>query len=270
MEPPSKIGVTGMIRCRRISLFGILLAATLCGTVPAGTYVSLNGGFQITYPDDWYQVDYRTVDFYLSQGGSKRVIYNYEVALAPNASAQWNAGPYMMLTIDSIPNMTPKQVDSVLNNLAASVDRPVKNHSGMTFDAAWRAMEVSYWPDQQVGAVTIEPNITQGDRTRTLVVLKFCPVGTANFYFYAPDTLWDSSKAAFAGVISSFSTAEIEKALPKETLKVADADRLKESKSKGLPKSAVPISGGIVAVMIAIIAARHRRAKKQKESSPSE
>ena len=260
-----------MIRCRRISLFGIILAAALCGTALAGTYVSLNGGFQITYPDDWYQVDYRTVDFYLSQGGSKRVIYNYEVALAPNASAQWNAGPYMMLTIDSIPNMTPKQVDSVLNNLAASVDRPVRSHAGNTFDAAWRAMEVSYWPDQQVGAVTIEPNITQGDRTRTLVVLKFCPVGTANFYFYAPDTLWDSGRAAFAGIISSFSTAEIEKALPKETLKVADANRLKEEPTSSRTKYGLPISGGLVVVLIVLIATRRRRqARRDKENSPTE
>jgi len=259
-----------MMRSKSTALFGILLALTLCGTGVAGTYVSLNGGFHITYPDDWYQVDYRTVDYYLSQGGSKRVIYNYEVALAPKASPQWNAGAYMMLTIDSIPNMTPKQVDSVLENLAASVDRPVNRSHAGTFDAAWRAMEVSYWPDQQVGAVTIEPNVSLDDHTRTMVVLKFCPVGTANFYFYAPDTAWDAGKASFAGIISSFSTQELEKALPKETLKVADANRLKESESKGLPKSTLPISGGIVAVMIAIIASRRRRARKKQESTPSE
>lgn len=259
-----------MIRCKRSALFGILLCLAGCSSALAGTYVSLNGQFHITYPEDWYQVDYRTVDYYLSQGGSKRVIYNYEVALAPKASAQWNAGAYMMLTIDSIPNMTPKQVDSVLENLAASVDRPVnKSHAG-TFDAAWRAMEVPYWPDQQVGAVTIEPNPSLGDHTRTMVVLKFCPVGTANFYFYAPDSAWDASKTVFAGIISSFSTQELEKALPKETLKVADANRLKESASRGLPKYSVPIFSGLVVVLIVIIAARRRRAGKQQESSPTE
>lgn len=238
----------------------------------AGSYVSLNGNFHITYPEDWYQVDYRTVDYYLSQGGSKRVIYNYEVALAPKSSQPWNSGAYMMLTIDSIPNMTQKQVDSVLQNLAASVDRTVNaNHPGLTFDAGWRALEVAFWPDQKVGAVAIEPDIKNGDHTRTLVVLKFCPVGTANFYFYAPDTTWEASQAAFAGILASFSTEDIQNALPKETLKVADASRLKdESKSNGLPKSAVPISGGVIAVMIAIIAARRHREKKKQKTSQSE
>lgn len=250
---------------------GVVLALVLVGMAQAGTYVSLNGGFHVTYPEDWYQVDYRTVDFYLSQGGSKRVIYNYEVALAPKALMQWNAGAYMMLTIDSIPNMTPKQVDSVLENLAASVDRPInKNHPGMTFDAGWRPLEVAYWSDQKVGAVSIEPDVQSGDHTRTLVVLKFCPVGTANFYFYAPDSVWEASKAAFAGIMASFSTENIEKALPRETLKVADPNRLKEEPvSKGLPKSAVPVGGGIIVVLIAILAARRRRAKKE-DTTPSE
>jgi hypothetical protein len=261
-----------MIRFNRVTLFGTLMAIFLAGTTLAGTYVSLNGGFHVTYPEDWYQVDYRTVDFYLSQGGSKRVIYNYEVALAPKASLQWNAGPYMMLTIDSIPNMTPKQIDSVLDNLAASVDRPVnKSHLGMTFDAGWRAMEVSYWPDQQVGAVAIEPAISQGDHTRTLVVLKFCPVGTANFYFYAPDSTWDMGKAAFAGIISSFSTAEVDKALPQETLKVADADRMKDEPTSNRTKYGLPISGGLVVILIVLIATRRRRrARRAQQKTPTE
>jgi hypothetical protein len=252
--------------CLRILIAGAVLTVGLVGTAEAGHYVSLNGRFHVTYPEDWYQVDYRTVDYHLSQGGSKRVIYNYEVALAPKASPQWNAGAYMMLTIDSIPDMTPRQVDSILQNLSASIDRPVnKNHPGMTFDAGWRPLEVAYWPDQKVGAVSIEPDVKSGDHTRTLVVLKFCPVGTANFYFYAPDSAWEASKAAFAGIMASFSTEDIEKALPKETLKVADASRLKEEPvSKGLPKSAVPISGGLIVVLIAIIVARRRRAKKEK------
>lgn len=250
----------------------VVSALCLSSMAYAGSYVSLNGNFRIAYPEDWYQVDYRTVDYYLSQGGSKRVIYNYEVALAPKSSQPWNAGAYMMLTIDSIPNMTPKQVDSILENLAASTERPVNsNHPGLTFDAAWRAQEVAYWPDQRVGSVAIEPDIRNGDHTRTLVVLKFCPIGTANFYFYAPDTAWEASQAAFAGMLASFSTEDIQNALPKETLKVADANRLKEdSKSDGLPKSAVPISGGIIAVMIAVIVSRRRRARKQQNTNQSE
>ncbi|PWB75434.1 hypothetical protein C3F09_02240 [candidate division GN15 bacterium] len=258
--------------CLRILLIGFLLAAGPATGALAGTYVSLNGGFHITYPEDWYQVDYRTVDYTLSQGGSRRTIYNYEVALAPKASPMWNAGAYMMLTIDSIPNMTQKQIDSILQNLASSVDRPVnKNHPGMTFDAGWRPLEVAYWPDQNIGAVSIEPDVKSGDHTRTLVVLKFFPKGTANFYFYAPDTTWDASKGAFAGIMASFSTVDVEKALPKETLKVADANRLKEEpKSKGLPKSTVPVSGGIVVILIAILAARRRRARKQQENIPTE
>ena len=251
--------------CVRMFITGTMLTVGLVGAAEAGHYVSLNGGFHVTYPEDWYQVDYRTVDYHLSQGGSKRVIYNYEVALAPKASPQWNAGAYMMLTIDSIPNMTPKQVDSVLQNLSASIDRPVnKNHPGMTFDAGWRPLEVAYWPDQKVGAVSIEPDVTAGDRTRTLVVLKFCPVGTANFYFYAPDTVWEASKAAFAGIMASFSTEDIEKALPNETLRVADPNRLKEEPvKKGLPTAFIPIFSGLIVVFIAIIAAHRRRAKKE-------
>jgi len=251
--------------CLRKLIVGVVLAGGLVGVAKAGNYVSLNGRFHVTYPEDWYQVDYRTVDYYLSQGGSKRVIYNYEVALAPKASLQWNAGAYMMLTIDSIPNMTLKQVDSILQNLAASIDRPInKNHPGMTFDAGWRPLEVAYWPDQKVGAVAIEPDVKSGDRTRTLVVLKFCPVGTANFYFYAPDTLWEESKAVFAGIMASFSTEGVEKALAKETLKVADPNRLKEEPvRKGLPTAFIPIFSGLFVVFIAIIAARRRRAKKE-------
>ena len=46
---------------KRIIPTGLLVAALVClfmVTGQAGTYVSSNGKFYITYPDYWYQIDY--------------------------------------------------------------------------------------------------------------------------------------------------------------------------------------------------------------------
>lgn len=251
------------------SVLVFVLMAVLSGAASAAPWVSLNGKFLINYPEDWYQVDFRTVDYYLSRGGTTRAVLQYEVALAPKDANPWNAKAYMMLTLDTLLNMTPKEVDSILNNLSSSIDRSVnKSPSSAAYDAVWRPLEVTYWPGQKVASVSLEPKTEQGERTRTQVVIKFYDRGTANFYFYAPDSLWTQYQTVFAGILGSFSTENIEAALPKETHKVASAEEMRDKPSGKLPKSAIPIGGGVIVVLIAFLVARRRRARKANTTSP--
>jgi hypothetical protein len=241
----------------------LVALALMAGSISAEPFVSLNGKFHFVVPADWYRVDYRTVDYYLSLGNNRRAP-KYEVALAPKGSNPWNAGAYVMVTVESRPNPTPHLVDSILTGLAESVEKPVnKNAAGPAYEGQWRPDEVSYWPASQVGAVSMEPTAKE-DHTRTQIVLKFYNLGIANFYCYAPDSLWTESQPVFAEILASFSTENLDSVMPKETLKVADAERLKGKPPENHSPNRLPIYIGIGVVIIALIVAGLRRARRIK------
>ena len=55
--------------------------------------------------------------------------------------------------------------------------------------------------------------------------MKIYDKGIANFYFYSPDSVYQAGKAVFSDIVASFSTDNIEEAMPREDLKMADAER---------------------------------------------
>jgi hypothetical protein len=108
-----------------------------------------------------------------------------------------------------------------------------------------------------------------GEAPRTcLLAVKFFEHGTANFYFYAPDSLFGQVKPVFQSILTSFSTENLQAAMPKEELRLADADKLKSgAPGEGGTKRKTAIGGGaIVVILIAAMAARRRRQRQAEQN----
>ena len=202
-------------------LLTIVLAAS--GAAETQTYVSLRGGFYIAYPDDWAQVDYWLVDAYLLRNKVDTPILDYEAAFAFKDAPYFFSGDYLILTVDTVGELEEWQIDSVLIELVRSFGRRVRHSPTADFLANLEPNLPNY--DTLTKTVTIlNETSEQQVLKKSLLMMKFYERGVATFYFYSPDSLFETSKSLFEQIAASLSTENVEDALPKEQLKVADLE----------------------------------------------
>jgi hypothetical protein len=250
-----------MKRLCGIFLIALTAVVLLTGDLFAGTYVSFSGKFSITYPDNWYQIDYRTLNFYSTRGGTVKPAVEPEAGFAMKSSNPWNNGPFIILSVDTFWVFTPKDRDSIVQSIAESIETPVnKNPSGATYDASWSPKEVLYWPSPKIASFSIEPKDTV--RVRMQLVLKFTDRSIANIYFYCPEKTWMENQQIFSGFLSSFTTDNIQSEIKKEPHKIADAEKLKEESGKS-SSFVIIISIFVVAlaVVVSIISRKRNKSK---------
>ena len=201
--------------------FALLLLLLVAATASANTYVSSAGRFYFTYPDDWEQVDYNTVDYYLMNGKADREAFNYDAAFAPKSSVPFYDAEYLILSVDSMAALTARQVDSMARDYSRVLGEPVKrvNTGSYMADAAANTPVL----DTAENVLVIVSNVSDSGRVvqKNIWVQKFYEGGIANFYFYTPDSLYQKTKDLIETMVSSFSTENIEAARPREQLKLA-------------------------------------------------
>ena len=133
----------------------------------------------------------------------------------------------MILTVDTVGELKEWQIDSVLIELAGAFGRLVKYNPVSDFLADPEPGIPSY--DTVTQTVTILNEIPEQQALKmNLLVMKFYERGIATFYFYSPDSLFETSKFLFKRIVTSFSTENVEDALPKEQLKVADLENAED------------------------------------------
>ena len=237
----------------RVLLLIIVLAAS--GAAETQTYVSLRGGFYIAYPDDWVQVNYWLVDAYLLRNKADTPLLDYEAAFAFKDAPHFFSGEYLILTVDTVGELKEWQIDSVLIELAGAFGRLVKYNPVSDFLADPEPSVPSY--DTVTQTVTILNEIPEQQALKmNLLVMKFYERGIATFYFYSPDSLFETSKSLFERIVASFSTENVEDALPKEQLKVADlenAEGVYENENKKSKKIYLYVGAALVLLIVVLI-----------------
>lgn len=250
-------------------LFSLLAILTLYSAVSAKNYVSFDGKFYITYPDDWQQVDYNTVDAYLTQFGASQKSLQYEAVFAPAASDPFFAGSYLILNVDTIGELDQQSIDSVLAELRSVFGRGIKYFPVRELKHDLKSRSPVY--DAQNKTVAILNDIVQDGYPpmKNLMMMKFYEHGIASFYFYTRDSLYDQSRDMFFQIVQSLSTENIEDALEKETITIARVEdrELKTSDLANEEKTGKKSSSGLniaifVALIVVIVLATRRKRKK--------
>lgn len=253
-------------RVRRV--LGVAVVAGLCligGAASAANFVSFNGKFHFSYPNSWAQVDYQTADFYLSRGDPD-VEVEFEALFSEREIFVLFQGQYLILTVDTIGTLSTDQVDSVLTDISAEFDRPVKECS--TTDFMTRASRDSILFDRENGLVAIETEVAGDDSGPriSLLVMKFYKHGIANYYFYTPRIEFEASLPVYKSMVTSFSSEDMATALQSdEPVRVADLDENESNNGRF-----VALFGGLVAILIVIIASRAKAKRENKTNNLSE
>jgi len=235
----------------RLSLALLVLFLLAFGLARAdSTYVSLQGEFYFEYPEDWVQVDYLTVDYYLNAVGADSSAFQYDAVFAANKPGRrFHDNEYVIVTVEPVGNLTQRERDSVVAELADS-------------DPQW---------DKQNHTVTVIDEDPTSPKA-SMFVMKFYNKGLAQFYFFAPDSTFADYQPVFNRMVASFSTENVSAMLPKEEVRLADPDRttgaapaesVAEESDSGA--SWLPF-GGIAAVIIVVIIVLARSRKKSAQA----
>lgn len=257
---------TTLIRCvgrvrpifRTLSVLLIVAGWSAFSSVSAEEYVSFNGKFRITIPDEWARADYQTVDYWLSQSGSEGADFNYEAVFTPRGEAGFAQNDYLILTVDTIGELEDKEIDSILGGMYDVFGDDLKYSQAGDLITSFESHDPIYNSETKTASVVSDLIQPDNSTRKSLLVMKFYDRGIANFYFYSPDSTWKANQTKFAAIVESFASGEMESSLPAQEVKVAD---IKEELDQdgGIP---IAVWAGIVVVIIAITASRLKKKKQ--------
>ncbi len=117
--------------------------------------------------------------------------------------------------------------------------------------------------DKENKIIFIQSDITQGVQIlkRSIFIKKMYDKGVAEFYFFAPHETFESSKEVFKNIVISFSTENVDQALPTEELKVAEL----EDDTEYSRTTMIALAAALL-IIIAVIVRKMKLANRKKNS----
>jgi len=189
----------------------------------AGNFVSWKGGFHITIPDNFEQIDYRVVDSVLVTNRADRSVFNYEAVFADSSAEPFTAGEYFIINVDSTGELSKTRRDSVLDNLGDSFGRDVGYYPITEFVTNLSTNFPTYDRDLQMASVIAAVSQPDGSVKRNLMLMRFYEHGIATFYYYAPDSIFEAGVDRMREIVASMSTENLDAAVTHEKPKITEA-----------------------------------------------
>lgn len=252
---------------RRFCLVVAMVAMIVAPGVEAKHFVSYNGQFHLTYPETWEQIDYRSVDFFLTQNNADPNLLKYEVVLAPATTRPFYEEPYLLLTFDSTGELIGSSRDSAINAVAAAFGEKADSATSAQVAGKIKADFPLYVTDEHM--VLVQTDIHEGRvlTRHSLLAVRFTQAGVANFYFYATDSAWGEALPTFLEIAKSLTEGTTPAGAVKESVKIADISTANEKKNN--VTRFWPIGSGIVVVIIVILAARRKKRDRENKAASS-
>lgn len=236
----------------------VLVGLGLTVSAADNKYISFDGEFSFNYPEDWRQIDHRVVDAFLVRNEAGKSTLDYEAAFATLGHVPFWRGPYFILSVEADESYSDTQIDSVLQSMSRVYQKGIKYFPVADFLTDMESNSPVYDKERKIISV-ISDVVEKGELLkRHLFVMKFYEKGLANFYFYAPDSLYDSSVVSFHGILETFTYGNVDSMLVPETLEVLDAEDISKE-SDGFFGMPVAVMGGLLIVLIAIAAIRRKK-----------
>jgi hypothetical protein len=255
------------MRRRSLPLLVTLIILALLVTASARNFVSYRGGFYIELPEGWDQVDYKSVDLFLSRNQAGATTYDYEGVFSPTSNRPFFNGDYLTLTFDSTSKMDQKTVDSILTDLKSMFGVGIRYEPLGNLGTKLHSREPVY--DKEQNLIYVNNDVEQADKSikKNLLIMKLFDKGVASFYFYAPDSTFEESRYTFLNIVNSFSTENFDSVIPKESVSVANVDdreipEPEEDSDAGSSRRTIAITAVLgAAVIVIIVAARKKKVK---------
>ncbi len=241
-----------------VFLFALLIGSS---SLDAKPYVSLSGGFYIEVPDDWEQIDFNTVDLFLSRNKVGEKQFGYDAVLAPSTNSPFFDGNYLIIRIDTVGELAQSDIDTLLSSLAHSFAKKMRYFPMSDYLTDIATDRPNY--DRASKLISMYSDVSEKGQPfkKSLLMKKLYNRGVASFYFYSDDSLFETSSTTFIEIIESFSTENIEAMLPVENLKIVDVGKIETPEDDN---SSTMLAIYVTLAVLLIIIIRKRRSNKNK------
>jgi hypothetical protein len=245
----------------------VMATAVLTSGVGAKHFVSYNGQFHLAYPDTWEQIDFRSVDFFLTQNNADPNLLRYEAVFAPLSERPFYDEPYLLLTFDSTGELLGRTRDSAIEAVGAAFGQKVDSVTLAEVAGKLRADFPLYVIDEHMVLVQTDMHEGRVVTRRNLLAVRFTQTGVANFYFYASDSAWAGALPTFLQISESVAEGTTPAGAVRESVKIADISTEPEQKTD--IKRYWLVGSGLVVILIVIMAARRRRREQERKAASS-
>jgi len=230
-------------------LAGIALLA-----IPASaeTFVSFNGRFKFTYPDTWLQVDYTTAEYYLSRGDPEKEV-DFEAVFSEKETFAVFQGQYLVLTVDTVGELSSEQIDSILTDLSGEFGRPRRDVAPDSFLTAPDLESIEFDSTNALASIRTDVAAENAETRVNLLIMKFYDHGIANFYFYAPVAEFAQGLPVYRDMVLSLTTENLDAPLEGEPVRVADLEE-----TGGVVSTYLMLFGGLFVIVLFVLIIRIR------------
>jgi hypothetical protein len=212
----------------------LLMPAVLFGKA----FVNWRAGYHITYPDDWHHVPYRTVNIFLASQDVSKAEFDYDAVLAMESDKPFFEVPYIFISTEPVGPLSNSQIDSVLKSISKEYGSEYFEGS-LKNDIKFSLSRPVY--DKSLRAFAVKSRMTSEFTDKILLEMRrFYDGGIAIFLCYSPKEMYLDARPALITMLNSFSTENLEKAVPKDSLKIVD---LSERELSTYDDSDIPEAG---------------------------
>lgn len=217
------------ILCESFLMSGLKKILLLCSLslviypapASAKTYINWNAGYYIIYPEDWYQVAFGTVDFFLNSQNVNPETYTYDAVLAQSGNPAFFKVPYAFLHFQPVGELSDKEIDSALDKLSKEFGHSWTEGSLKDTNRNFLMEHPVY--DKSMKAVVIKSRITSEVTDKYMLEIhKFFKNGVFVLLGYSPKESYNEAKKIYLSMLQSFSDENLESVAPKDSFKIVD------------------------------------------------
>ncbi len=204
-----------------LPIFVISIVLILSTGIMAENYVNWKAGFWLSFPDSWSKVDYKLADRIFSYSDTSRHIFFYEAVFAPTKDKYLNDA-YIVITFDSTGELSKKEADSLINDIASSYAEQVYGSRVVQrmSDLVPGRPQVSL-KDHTI-SVMIDMAYSPESKMKNWNFMKLSKTGLINLYCYSPDSSFNRNMPVFEEIVKSLSFDNLRDAAGDQELKFTD------------------------------------------------
>ncbi len=182
----------------------------------ADNYINWKGSFWFELPDHWEQVNYAIVDRYLSMMDTSQDVFDYEAVFAPAESKMFAEDAYLVVTFDSLGELTPHEADSVLTTIAKTYSSVIENAPIVNYMSDLRPGRPQVDRAKKVVTIISEMAYRPDAMRKLWLYMRLNDRGLISMYFYSPDSTFKENMSTFEEIVNSLSFTGLKEASSEE------------------------------------------------------
>jgi len=205
-----------------------LILVLAAGIFASNVFIDWRGKFKVSYPDSWRLVPYEDVDDFLLSLGIDPEFFDADAALAETTDTLFEAGKYVLITLEEVGELNNRQIDSSLKEFAQTSGKSGVVRKAI-FDQGYNLPEGQPVYDASYKTAAVMATFgTPNGKEVLFDFRKYYNQGVAAFFCHAPHSDAPGAYDEIYEIIKSFSIEDLHEAAPASDVQIVDLSEREE------------------------------------------